>query len=220
MATPRASRRRFGTSLVAALLTLFLIPGLTLGHAELETATPADQAIVSEPVQEISATFSEALDPDLSSLEVEDENGAVVATGSVDPRDDRRMIAVPDTPLGDGTYRVRSTAGGADGHLERTRWTFSVDIASASPTPSPIATSSPATSAEPSAPATAPAQATPTPETPAAATTPPQTPAPSDAGGTAGSDSDVILPIVIGLLVLGAGAAYLLTRRGRQSDQA
>jgi len=214
MAKPHASPRRIRTSLVAALLTLFLIPGLALGHAELESATPADLATVTEPVEEISATYSEALDPDVSSLEVLDENGEVVAAGSVDPQDEMRMIAVPGTPLGNGVYRVRSAASGVDGHLERTRWIFTVDIAAASPTPTPIASSTAATSAEPSA------IPTPTAEATAAATTPPQTPTPSDQGDATGSEGDVILPIIIGLVMLGAGAGYLLTRRGRPSDPA
>ncbi|MEA2611763.1 MAG: hypothetical protein QOG32_1489, partial [Chloroflexota bacterium] len=41
----------------------------------------------------------------------------------------------------------------------------------------------------------------------------------SAAGGTTGSGtSDVLLPIIVALIILGAGAAYLLSRRGRPTD--
>ncbi len=60
-----------------------------------------------------------------------------------------------------------------------------------------------------------------------AATTPPSaapsagpTPAPSPEAGETGSGSDVVVPIIVALIILGAGAAYLLTRRNRPTGPA
>ena len=54
------------------------------------------------------------------------------------------------------------------------------------------------------------------PPTPIASVAP--TPVPSADGSSTGSGSDVLLPIIVALIVLGAGAAYLLSRRNRPPD--
>ena len=56
--------RRLASSLALAAVTLLLVPGLVLGHAELDTPTPADKSTVTEPVAEVSGTFSEAMKVD------------------------------------------------------------------------------------------------------------------------------------------------------------
>ncbi len=203
--------RRAGGLWLAAVMLTFLLPGMALGHAELVTATPADKSTVTEPVAEVSGTYSEAMTPDGSSLVVKDSNGDVVASGTVDPADDTRMVATPATPLGDGTYRVESTSVATDGHIEHTTWTFTVAIPATpepTPTPTPSASASAAATASP----------TPVPATPSPSAEP--TPAPSADGSTTASGNDVILPIVVALIILGAGAAYLLVRRNRPTDPA
>ena len=121
----------------------------------------------------------------------------------MDPEDDTRMVATPAAPLGSGTYTVESTAHSSDGHTERATWTFTVAVAP-TPSPTPVATAAPS-----AAPTAAPA-------TPLPSVAP--TPVPSADGGSTGSGSDVLLPIIIALIVLGAGAAYLLSRRNRPPD--
>ena len=195
--------RRAATLLLASL-ALVMVPGLVLAHAELQTATPADKSTVTAPVAEVSGIYSEAMKPAGSSMIVKDASGATVAQGTVDPADTTRMVAKPSTPLGNGSYTVDWTSVALDEHVERGTWTFTVAVA---PTPSPTAI---ATSA-PSAAATA--APTLVPATPIPSIAP--TPAPSGGSSTAGSGSDVVLPIVLGLIILGAGAAYLLSRRNR-----
>jgi methionine-rich copper-binding protein CopC len=194
--------RRIATLLLAAALTTFLVPGLALAHAELETPTPADKSTVTEPVAEVAGIYSEPMTPDGSSLVVKDATGATVASGTVDPEDDTRMVATPAAPLEGGAYTVESTAVATDGHIEHATWTFTVAIVAA---PSPAAST--ATSAAPTS----------APATPLPSVAP--TPVPSATGSTTGSGSDVILPIVVALIVLGAGAAYLLSRRNRPPAQ-
>ena len=207
-----AGIRRVATGLALALLTLALVPALVLGHAELETATPEDGSTVTEPVTEVSGIYSEVMRPD-SSLVVKNSSGDTVARGTVDPEDDTRMFATPATPLANGRYRVESTAVAIDGHVEHAIWRFTVAVAP-TPSPTPVVTAAPSASAATSA-SLAP--------TPAPATSVPSaapTPIPSADGSTTGSGGDVVLPIIVALIVLGAGAAYLLTRRTRPTDQA
>jgi methionine-rich copper-binding protein CopC len=201
--------RRLATAVTVAAVALVLVPGLVLGHAELETATPADKSVVTEPVAEVSGMYSEAMKPDGSSLVVKDATGTQVAKGSVDPEDDTRMFATPTTPLGNGAYTVESTTLAEDGDVEHAKWTFTVAVAAS---PSPTAVASAAASAVASA------AATPLAATPIATVAP--APSPSGDGTATASGGDVVLPIIVALIVLGAGAAYLLTRRNRPSDQA
>ena len=196
--------RRIAPFMLAASLAVVLLPGVVLAHAELQTATPADKATGTAPVTEVAGIYTEAPTPAGSSLVVKDATGAVVATGAVDPAEPTRMVATPASPLGNGTYRVESTAVGSDGHVDHAVWTFTVAVA---PTPSPtsIATAVPSVAAT--------AESTPIPATPKPSAA--ATPVPSAGGGTTGSGGDVLLPIVIALIILGGGAAYLLGRRGR-----
>ena len=185
---------------------MLAVPGLVLAHAELETATPADKSTVTEPVAEVSGVYSQAMKPDGSSLVVKDASGTQVAKGGVDPADDTRMVATPATPLGDGTYRVESTTL-ATTATWRTR-------------PGPSRWPSPRARPRPRAPtatasAEASATASPTTAPTPSAVAPTAAPSPSGDGTAAGSGSDVIIPIIVALLVLIAGAAYLLTRRNR-----
>lgn len=203
--------RRLATAAAIAAMVVLLVPGLAFGHAELETATPADKSTVTEPVEEVAGIYSEAMTPNGSSLVVKDSTGAVVARGTVDPEDDTRMVATPATPLGNGAYRVESTSVATDGHVEHATWTFTVAVA-ATPSPPPEVTPAPTVAAS-SLPSATPA---PVPATPAPSAGP--TPVPSGDGSTTGSGGDVVLPIIVALVVLGAGAAYLLTRRNRPTD--
>ena len=203
--------RRVATFVLVAAMAALLAPAVVLAHAELETATPADKSTVTEPVAEVSGIYSEAMKADGSSLVIKDPSGATVARGSVDPEDDTRMFATPATPLGSGKYTVESTAVATDGHVEHETWTFTVAVAP-TPSPTPVVTAAPSATTAPTA------APTPVPATPVPSVAP--TPNPSADGSDTGSSSDVILPIIVALLILGAGAAYLLTRRNRPTEGA
>lgn len=202
--------RRASALILAASFAVLALPGLALAHAELKTASPADKSTVTEPVEVVSGIFTESMKADGSSLVVKDAGGATVAKGTVDAADDKLMIATPATPLDDGAYTVAWTAVATDGHVERGKWTFTVAVApTPAPTPVPTGTPSIAPSVQPSDPPTA---------APTSAPSSRPTPAPSAEGGTTGTGGDVVLPIVVALIVLGGGAAWLLTRRNRPSD--
>jgi len=196
--------RRVATTLLAAAVAGFLVPTLVFAHAELDTPRRADKASVSAPVTEVSGTFVQRMKVDGSTLVVKLVGGGTVAEGGVDPADDKRMVATPDSPLGSGSYLVEWTTDSAeDNEVARGTWTFTVAVA---PSPSPAAAVSAPASVAPTV-----AAATPLPSVA-------PTPVPSADGSSTGSGSDVILPIIVALIVLGAGAAYLLSRRNRPPD--
>lgn len=210
---PHFPIRRAVALVLVACLAVALVPGIVVAHAELVTPNPADKAVVTQPVPEVSGIYSEAMTPTGSSLIVKDATATIVARGTVDPAKNTRMVAKPASALGTGAYTVEWTSVATDGHVERGTWTFSVAVvATPSPTPVPTAAPSAAATSAPTDPPTAPPTAAPT----AVAVTP----APSAGGDATGSgNSDVILPIIVALIVLAAGAAYLLSRRNRPLDR-
>jgi methionine-rich copper-binding protein CopC len=199
--TPRIRGGRFRRALVVAWLVALALPAAATAHAELLRADPEDGEVVTTPVTAVTGRYSEDL-VDGSRLVIKDASGATVGTGNVDPENDRRMVARPDATLTSGAFTVESTARSADGHVERTTWTFSVSIpATPSPTPSPSAAPSPTAEPSPSGTASPPPSPSPTPS-----------PAPGDA--TSGT-SDVLLPIIAALAIVAIGAGFLLNRSRR-----
>ena len=210
---PRSGRRNAAT-ILGVVACLLLVPGLVLAHAELDTSEPADGTTVTGTPASISATYTEALDPDGSSLVLVDFQGTELATGGVASTTEptREMVIQPVPELVPGEYTVKSTTkSAADGDLDRKTWAFTV-VAAASAAPS--ATIAPTPSAQPTTSASA--AATPG-GLPSASIGPSGTE--GDAVPTAPADStnDAIVPIIVGLAVVALAAAYFLTRRGRPS---
>jgi copper resistance protein C len=197
--TSRIGARRLLAAAAVALLAAF--PATALAHADLVRAIPADGSTVTDPVTVVSGRYSQDL-TSASSLKVLDASAATVATGVVDPGDDRRMLARADVPLTDGTYTVQSTAISAeDGDIERVTWTFTVEVA-ATPAPMP----------SPTVGASAPPTTSPTPEaTPSAAPSASPTPSAEPSAPTS-STADVLLPIVAALALVLILAGFLLNR--------
>jgi methionine-rich copper-binding protein CopC len=193
--------RRFGLSLATVGLAVLLLPGAVAAHSELVTADPAQGTVVPSPYAgPIVLTFSEHLATG-SKADLVTASGTVVSSAEVDPAA-KTMTITPTATLAPGAYEVRWTSIADDGDLLRGTVAFTVAPA---PSPSPTASASAAPTV-----ASAPAA------TPIPSTTP--TPQPSAAGTPNGSGGDVILPIIIALIILGAGAVYLLTRRDRPAD--
>jgi methionine-rich copper-binding protein CopC len=194
------ARRLIPVAAAAAVLAAF--PATALAHAELVRAIPADGSTVTGPVTIVSGRYSQDL-TSASSLTVVDGSGTTVASGGVDPRDGRRMLARPDVPFSNGTYTVKSTAISAeDGDIERVEWTFTVEIA-ATPAPTPSPTSG-----------TSAAASSPTPEaSPSAAPSASSSPTPSaEPGAPTSSTTDALLPIVAALALVLVLAGFLLNR--------
>jgi hypothetical protein len=198
---------RVTAPIVAVVLATLLAPGLVSAHSELVSSSPASGATVPSPyVGPIVLTFSEHLATG-SKADLVDASGAIVASATVDATA-MTMTFTLATPLPEGAYQVKWVSIADDGDvLRQPIVSFTVAAAAASPS----ATASAATSAAPSASATTSAAPTTAPTTAA-------TPAPSPGSDNSGGGSDVVVPIIVALIVLGAGAAYLLTRRNRPTD--
>jgi methionine-rich copper-binding protein CopC len=193
----------------AAVFALGL-PAMAGAHSELEISTPADGATVPSPFDgPITLEFSAAL-ADGSKADLLGPDGATIASASVD-RPGATMTFTLDGALAVGEYQVKWTTVAED--TDVARGTVGFSVAPAPPTPSPTASPTPAPTAEPSASP----PPTPSPEPASAAPSPAPSATPSTDGDATGSGSDVVLPIVVALIVVGAGAAYLFSRRNRPS---
>lgn len=201
--------RRLALVAVAAALVL-IAPASVAAHAELESTTPDEGSTVEGTPPEIIAVFSEALLADGSGISLRDSAGDRVARGDVDPDDAERLIIDEIPELASGEYEVQWQARTDDGHIERDTWSFTVVAA---PTPSPTAPPIPSEAVTPSASATASPSATvPSSAPPSAVANPSDQPG-SDTSGASGGD--VLLPIIVAVVIVAIGGAWLLTRRGR-----
>jgi methionine-rich copper-binding protein CopC len=189
----------------AVLLTVLLLALATaapvFGHAELDTSDPKDGAVLDTPPTTITLRFTEGLDASKSSFRVV-LDGNDVATGRAD-KDGAEVMQATTLDLAPGDYVIRWTAAAEDGHIERGRLTFTVT----EPTPPPASPTPAATEAASVAPSA----------TPSPAITPAPTPAPSASAETtpvSSSGSDILLPIIAALVIVGV-VGYLVLRRGR-----
>jgi copper transport protein len=93
-----------------ALLVLAAVisPGVVLAHAVLVRATPSGSQTLAEAPQQVQLLFSEALDPNFSSVQVLAASGARVdlADSHVDPANDRLLVASLQPQLASGIYTV------------------------------------------------------------------------------------------------------------------
>jgi copper resistance protein C len=204
---PRTRRRggRAASFLVALLLAAFALPLVALAHAELESASPPDGAVLDSPPSEIILTFTEELDAAKSHMELFGPDGTQVAAGVADPDNDKAMRI--DLPvLAPGVYEIKSTAFAAhDGALKREVLTFTVNAPSPTPTETPTA---------------APSASAPPPASPSASPSASPTPAPSAGDPTSASGAEVLMPILAALIVIGLLGAMLLRGRSRGGGRA
>jgi copper resistance protein C len=194
-------RRPLLAALLLALGAFIALPTVVAAHAEFERSTPEDGETVQGSPSVIRAFFTEDL-ADGSEMTLLDEGGMTIATGTIDAANPTRMrIDPPDLEPGD--YDVQWKAFADDGHLETGTFTFTVSAAvtpppSLSPLPSTPVSAPPSPSVEPtgSTPATpSPTEGEPSP--------------PANAAGT----SDVLLPIIAAVVIIGVLGGYLLMRR-------
>jgi methionine-rich copper-binding protein CopC len=202
--TPDLRSGRVAAVVLAIATAVLLVPGIAAAHSELVTAVPASGSTVPTPFSgPIVLTFSEHLASG-SKADLVGTSGATLASATVDANA-MTMTFTLTAPLDPGAYEVRWVSIADDGDLLRQPVvTFTVAPAASS---SPIPSTAPSAATSPTATTTA---------SPVASIAP--TPAPSNPGTPAGSGSDVIVPIIAALIVLAAGAAYLLSRRNRPAD--
>ncbi|WP_052350548.1 copper resistance CopC family protein [Paenibacillus gorillae] len=189
--------------LLAALLILF--PSAALAHSKLDSAVPADGETVKVSPNEITMTFNTKIEK-LSKFKLLNEAAEEVKTGK-SVVDGNTMSGDLPEKLVNGSYTVKWTIMGADGHTISGDYSFTVD-----------------TPAE-EAPATATPEATPVPTTDPAeapAVTPTEAPAVPDQASNNGNTSTTqnsdmalgpILVVAVVITVIALVAAILISRR-------
>jgi methionine-rich copper-binding protein CopC len=113
---------------VAATLALILAPEAAFAHAQLKRAEPAVGSTVQSPPTEVDVTFSSSVEPDFSTIVVQDAKGTRVdgndthlATGN----DARLVVSV--SGLSAGIYTVIWHATATDTHKTQGSFTFTVE---------------------------------------------------------------------------------------------
>ncbi|MBT1676220.1 copper resistance CopC family protein [Curtobacterium aurantiacum] len=138
----------------AGLLTLVGVQPAS-AHSALTSSTPADGAVVTEPLESVDLTFSEAplagLDAGLR-IQVTDASGTDVATGDVSVSGTTMSRAVD---LDRGNYTVLWRYVSPDGHPIEGTLAFEYRAAAASPTATVTPRPTPTASALPTPSATA-----------------------------------------------------------------
>lgn len=157
---------RLWLNAVMAIVLLLSLPVWASAHANLEQSVPLQGAELKESPQEIRVKFTEKINPKLSRLVLEQENGEAIA-GQLSSEDDIWLIyRIPK--LEPGVYTVKWQNLSVDTHV--TEGSFRFSVAAALKTEAPTETISlddadpqeapaPAANAQPSSPEPAPAQA-------------------------------------------------------------
>ena len=127
--TRAAARRTLPPGAVAVLLTM-LLAGPAQAHAGLESSDPADGATLQTAPTQVTASFTEPPDPDLSSITVVNAAGQEVQAGDALRGAAPRSLAVPLSPdLPDGVYTVSwVVVSEADGHQTAGAFAFGVGV--------------------------------------------------------------------------------------------
>jgi copper resistance protein C len=104
------------------------LPGTVLAHALLVKAVPAVGGKVAAAPSEIRITYSEAIEPRFSGIELKAANGSAVETGqaSLDPKDRATLVIPVKGSLPAGSYKVTWHVVSVDTH--KTQGSFSFEV--------------------------------------------------------------------------------------------
>jgi methionine-rich copper-binding protein CopC len=118
----RSARSLLVVVTVAAMLAL---PASVSAHVELVSSSPTAGANLDTAPTEVTVTFDDELDPDLSSFSVSDTNGDEVGNGEVDLTVADRNVLTGSVSIADpGVYTVAYTVAGVDGHVLEGTFSF------------------------------------------------------------------------------------------------
>jgi len=97
-------------------------------HAQLDHASPAVGSTVKAAPKEVTLSFTEAVEPKFSSIEVQNAKGAAMQSGTAKGvAGNTAQLTVVVKPLAAGTYKVNWRVLSVDTH--RTRGSFSFTVA-------------------------------------------------------------------------------------------
>jgi hypothetical protein len=118
--------RNLSKFLLAA--SLACIGTIANAHPLPKSASPKPNAVLAASPTEVRIGFSEGLVAAFSGIEVDDQSGKPVDTGdaTLNPNDNKELIAPIKTKLMPGTYTVKWHAVGDDTHHVSGHYSFQV----------------------------------------------------------------------------------------------
>jgi methionine-rich copper-binding protein CopC len=127
---------RASASALGALLLTAISTSAVTAHVELITSSPAAGTNLPTAPTEVTITFDDELDPDLSSFTVAGAGSVNVGGGEVDLTvADRNVMSGPVTITQPGVYTVSYHVAGVDGHALEGSFSFGYQATSAIPEP-------------------------------------------------------------------------------------
>jgi len=117
--------RRLAILLLAAFAAV--APAGAQAHAILDKATPPVGGTVASAPGEVRLSFSKAIEPQFSRIELTTADGQTVKTvpAAVDPADQQQLV-LPLPLLAPGRYRVRWHIVSVDTHSTEGNYTFEI----------------------------------------------------------------------------------------------
>jgi methionine-rich copper-binding protein CopC len=113
--------------LLLATLAAVAAASMASAHAHLRIAVPPVNGTVATPPREVVITFTESLEPRLSSIEVQDAAGHRVDTEDAHLLpDDAKRLSVGLKALSPGTYKVAWHVTSIDTHRTEGNFDFTV----------------------------------------------------------------------------------------------
>lgn len=114
-------------ALGAAMVALVAAPARPVfAHAELESTTPAANAVLETEPPRIVLDFDEAVDPTLSDVRLFDQNAHRIPLGTAGAGGDSTIVTASVPPIGDGVYVVVWRVPSDDGHVVDGVFSFQV----------------------------------------------------------------------------------------------
>ncbi|MEM9950869.1 MAG: CopD family protein [Chloroflexota bacterium] len=102
--------------LLLCLLCTNILP--TQAHGYIVRSIPENRSTLERPPTRLQYWFSEALEPEFSEINLRNDRGEILASGSVDPADDSLLTLRVPQDLVDGAYIVElRPAFASDGHV-------------------------------------------------------------------------------------------------------
>lgn len=112
---------------IAVWVVAAMAPPAAMAHAELDSARPAAGSVAVTPPPEVSLWFTEALEPNFSTIEVKNAEGVTMQAGPATlAPDNPARLRVPLKPLPPGTYTVIWRVLSVDTHRSEGTYTFTV----------------------------------------------------------------------------------------------
>lgn len=113
--------------LMLSLLLVLTFPTSTWAHSKLETSTPPAGAKLTEAVQEVTLSFNENIDENLSTVKIKNEQGEAVEVADITVSANT-ILGTLTAPLPSGTYTVEWKIVGGDGHPIDGTYNFEVEV--------------------------------------------------------------------------------------------